>query len=298
MTIIAAGYVGAFAGWAMGFVLAFLFVLAAEHAETRVTCGVCGREYPEGTEMCRWCGAPIGSASMSPLAAEGLHAGSYAVSNALSIIWVAVLAGIAATLIAAGSYAADEYKVTDAMQWGLRIAAGVAVFLVWATASRLLMSAMAESSRRSRKAPDPPSPAALPTLADGAKMLLAVLIFVAPIVTLPLLPVALLRMSRGGGPSVRAAWRMAWQNPRPFAILWLMLLMWLSGSGLAAAALAAIGQIIRMIPNMGGYADMILNVILSAFAAAAGVAVTVIFGLAVSRCIGTFGLLSNVGEKA
>ena len=86
-----------------------------------------------------------------------------------------------------------------------------------------------------------------------------------------------------------AAGRVAWRNARTFAILWLVLLMWLAAAALAGAALAAVVQLASLIPAVESYPGIVLRAILSALGASALTAIIAIFGLAIFRCIGAFG---------
>jgi hypothetical protein len=139
-------------------------------------------------------------------------------------------------------------------------------------------------------------------LAAGGKSLAVLAVYVLPLVTIPLLPLAALllaypagkspqadRAAGGAATNPAAAARAAWRHAKGFAVLWLFLLMWLAGMALAGVVVWILYGLRHWLPPMEGFTRAILSVTLSAFAVAAAALVAGIFGVAMARCVGALG---------
>jgi hypothetical protein len=291
-----AAYAGAGVGWMAGFTFGTLLILGAEQSGGKVRCPVCNAEYPAETAECSACGCQSLGPAPDPLAIECLHAGGFALSNPSAMLPPVAL-GVAGVLIVSGAVEVLHAYPQGAAQWtpfliGACVLAGYLVFSYWM--AYLLGAAHQPPSRVNlpKKSADAPPLASLETITAGFWGLAALAVYVAPLVTAGLLPVAMLLLGTPGkrralDPLVCA--RAAWRRPKGFVVLWLFLMMWLAGAVLAGIVLKVIYDMRLSLPQVEGFAGVMLKVTLSAFAAGAFGIVASIFGLAIFRCIGAFG---------
>jgi hypothetical protein len=161
-----------------------------------------------------------------------------------------------------------------------------------------LLSAAAVPGARSvlpRKAPDGPRPGSLEAVSAGFWALCAAAVYILPLVTIPLLPMAMLMLASPGRKKALnpiAAARAAWRRPKGFVVLWMFLMMWLAGMVLAGVVVKIIYDLRLSLPHIEGFAAATLSVIFTGFAAALWAVVAAIFGLAMFRCIAAFGRYS------
>jgi len=133
----------------------------------------------------------------------------------------------------------------------------------------------------------------LRNLSGGLKGLALAVLYVLPVCTFPLMPLALLSLedARSKGPigPITALRRLS-RHIRDYALLWLFLLLWLGGLALAVVVTqAAIGVIKGMLPAMTGVSSGVVLLIVHAVTAGLMGAVVCIFIVAMSRCVGAFG---------
>ena len=76
-----------------------------------------------------------------------------------------------------------------------------------------------------------------------------------------------------------------------------MLLVWIAALALTLVVAWFIFQIGAVVPIPGGYAGAVVRAILAALAAGVIAAALAVFGLAMSRCTGLFGLHTSAGQE-
>lgn len=291
-----AAYVGAGLGWVAGFTFGVLLVLGMERADPKARCPACGEVYSPDTDTCRSCGSLIPAPGSDPLTAECLHAGSYALSNPRIVVLLVLLA-IAGYLVAAIT-AELLWAFPKALEsWsplliGLAALVGYVVLSYW---TDYLLSVVAEALVRPPLPPEAPGGSTLGSLGTftaGAQGLALLAVYVPLLVTIPLLPLALLRLastSKGRAMNPAATARGAWRHAKAFVVLWLFLLMWLAAMALAVLLVVALYGLSHYLPTLPGFAGRAIDVMVSALLAAGLSLVAAVFGVALARCIGAFG---------
>jgi len=278
-----------------------------------ISCPDCGTSFPAGELLCPKCGwvnptlqPPLPARPRPParparaprsdlsLAGEFLKAIAYGTSNFRSIV-VLVLYFIGLAFL-------------------LRLVLLVfGVFLMWTPLGNLIMAALGlmvqliaggyflryylevivGSLEGDNQAPNLPPLAISVLYRTGFKGVCILLVYAAPIVTLPLLPLSLL--ASGYSDDSRAfdvlwAARAARRRPRQLAILWGVLLLWL-GAGFAAtwAIMLVAGLLAGAALAISGFAGWLAGfaIMLAAWTLAA--MVNVMFGCVGFRCVGLFG---------
>jgi hypothetical protein len=292
-----AAYIGSALGWMAGFTTAFLIVLNSDKGEdSRVRCPVCYNSHPPEASTCTWCGSALTDATINPMADGCLHAGSYALSNGLSIFWFALLA-IAMTILLKGTDVLIQHRSDVLGQWQYALIALCAIvgLAVYGFLMQFFINATSQSSTLSRTAPDMPSLLAISNFGMAGKSLAVMALYVMPVFTLPLLPLALLRLAipkLGNAMDIRAVAKSAWRYSKDVAILWLLLQLWLAALALATMlAFMFFSQVQTILPHFEN--DPLSQGVLDIVAWSVGLAVlglaVCIFGLALFRCIGLFG---------
>ena len=292
-TIVGA-YMGAAIGWVAGFSLAFVLVSVIFDEPTTVRCSVCGNAFACGTVACDWCGSALSGAHMSPMAADGLRAGLYALTNTNSIYWTVMLVACQAALMTGAFQLLSAFPgVLEPWRvWltGLWCLTGV---LILAHCLRFLTSAVQATAYGSDTVPRLPRFWSLGNVLVAAKTALVVAVYVVPVVTLPLLPMALLAASgpsKAGPFNVFAAAKVAWKHTRDLALTWLLVLLWLAGLALAAILAAAVlYYLAALLRPQDSASRAVIAVILSAVSTGMIGSLACTFALAVARCIGLFG---------
>jgi hypothetical protein len=294
--LVLAAYVGAGVGWMGGFTFGTLLVLGAEQAGGKSRCPVCHTEYPADAVECAVCGCQSLGPAPDPLAIECLHAGSYAVSNPSGLLPPVALGVLATGMVSAFLELQSAYPKESAQWAPFFIGLGVlAIYVVFSNWMAFLLSAAAPPPAHvnlPRKAPKAPHVASIDTLGAGLWGLAALAVYVGPLVTIPLLPMAMLMLSGPGRNQalnpLRGA-RAVWRHLKGFVVLWMFLMMWLAGGVLAGVLVKVLYDVRLSLPHVGGFAEGALRVMLAGFAAAAFGVVAAIFGLAMFRCLCAFG---------
>ncbi len=210
-------YLGGAIGWVAGFVIACLFVQAAERDDERAFCPTCGNYFPEGTEFCQWCGGVLVGKFDNPVARGGLHAGSYGLGNRRAAGIMAGMGLIGGAVAEAIHQAARAGACPDAWLWlpiglvGLILAYLGGYLLEWLL-SAIRQTARMENDWLQRRKQSVAGGGGLADMADAsppslwpgrnllstAGALAIACVYVVPLVTLPLLPLALLHLATGG----------------------------------------------------------------------------------------------------
>ena len=305
--LIVAGYVGGIAGWVGTFIMAFLLVLGIEQPKAaQIRCRVCRNMFPEGTEVCGWCGAPLEEQSIHPLAADCLHAMPYARASKGRIFALVTAAVLGYLLIAASSRAVDIVEQNhDIWRWvalGFWVLIGFCVLSFWL---EHFGNVVRTTLNRQDTPADLPIAFSPSNIGSGLRGLGLLITCVLPIVTIPLLPLGALVAAGAYGPNgelgpgkiLRTVCRHAWD----FVILWLILMVWLAVLCLSLAILAAvIHKVGPLIPSVPDHSGTIVIVVSRSIAIGLGAAILGLFGVVFARCIGLFGryqLIARFGAK-
>ncbi len=287
--VVMGAYVGAAIGWVGGFMVAFLFAFSGQRDSGKVRCQACGNLFPADTQTCGWCGAPIEQQALSPLAVDCLGAFSYARRGAWSVAWATIIA-VAASLIWLGcQYVADSSPGTGYV-WVVAALGGLIGLAMTGYMLEFFSGAIDLTVREPDK---PPSFGAFGprSLLMATRAVGVVVVYVLPVLTLPLLPAGLMLMDSHGlsdAMGLRRAVDIVRRRPHDYAILWLMVLLW-AGAMALAITLAALGNsfLFDLLPAdpqaaqvVEGLDFCLVTGVVSAIAAA--------FGLAIFRCIGSF----------
>jgi hypothetical protein len=292
--MILGAYLGAAGGWLAGFLMGFLMTLAIDRGEgDEIHCPLCQTSCPPGAETCRWCGASLGQHLLGPVAAECLASPSYAVSNVPVLLWLGMLMLLGGLAVGGASEAARLEQVSGA--WGPLLWAVSALVGAWIVSYvfEYVLDAISSVVSGARKAPDAPSPASLRQPAAGAYLVGLAVVYVLPVVTLPLLPIALARLGmpgRQGVFRVRSLARAAWREVRDFEILWLFLLMWaLAGALTALVVIQGLTLLARAIPVESQTTRVAVRALWIGLAAGIGGLAGGVWVLSMACCTGAFG---------
>jgi hypothetical protein len=282
-------------GWACGFVFTFLLLLGVEGIAAQGTvCGVCRSVSPAGASICGLCGSPLPQATIDPFIAQCMSARTFLARRAGTIYWAAMVSALAF----AAYLGTRELKAQIASgSGGLRFlsdaaavaAALVAIAYLAALVRRTVASAFEDPSSRTPSGTlwDPRR------LAGGLGAAVVAVLYALPLVTFPLLPVAVLAASLGRWSTACSPWRVAKlvaSSGREFALLWLMILLWSAAAALAVAVvLIAVSWSLRLVPSTDNVSRTALLIAARSVAAALVAAGGVTFVLAALRCVGVFG---------
>ena len=293
-------YIGGALGWVAGFMATCLFVLSAERADERVCCPDCGKFFPEGTEFCNSCGAELAEPAVNPIARGGLRAGGYGLGSKRAIMVAALLGLVGGGIVEEVHQAAGRGASSGAWPW---VSAGLIALVLACFGGYLLeflLSAVRRTLRMDGKPPSLPSPLSMRNLQAATGAVAVVCVYVVPLVTLPLLPPALLYLATSGlgkALNVKRVLAAALRRSGDFVVLWLVVFLWVGGVLLSLTmAIAAFIEMDRL-PAMldaanPAWANPIRSamwVVLTAVKSALVAAIVCVFGLAVARCIGLFG---------
>ncbi len=306
-SLIVAGYVGGIIGWAGTFIMAFLLVLGIEQPKAaQIRCRVCRNVFPEGTNVCGWCGTPLEEQVIHPLAAECLNAMSYARASKTKILTLVITAVLGYLLIASTSRAVNLVTQNhDIWQWaalGFWVLIGFFVLSFWL---EHFGNIVRTTMNRQDTPADLPIVFSLSNIGSGLRGLGLLITCVLPVVTIPLLPLGALvaagASGRNGelrpGKILRTVCGHAWD----FVVLWLVLMVWLAGLFLSLAILAAVAHKVgQLIPSVPEHSEIIVTEVSRSIAIAVGASILGLFGVVFARCIGLFGryqLIARLGAK-
>ena len=282
-------------------------------------CPTCGNYFPEGTEFCQWCGGVLVGKFDNPVARGGLHAGSYGLGNRRAAGIMAGMGLIGGAVAEAIHQAARAGACPDAWLWlpiglvGLILAYLGGYLLEWLL-SAIRQTARMENDWLQRRKQSVAGGGGLADMADAsppslwpgrnllstAGALAIACVYVVPLVTLPLLPLALLHLATGGlgkALNVTLSLRTAWRRSGDFILLWMVLFLWVAGLilalVLAAGAFVAMDRIPALVDSAvatsSTAAGAALWILLTACKFAIVAALACVFGLTIARCIGLFG---------
>jgi hypothetical protein len=307
---IAGVYAGGALGWVAGFMVACLFILSAERDESRLRCPACGQSFPDGTELCSQCGGVLTGPSVNPVARGGLHAGSYALGGKKAVAAMALLGFVGGGFAQAVYLAVSPRSYLNGWGWGLIALAGLLLAYLGGYLLEFLLSVVVQTLRVVGSPPPP-----LPSPLSGRAVLTAlgavgiVCVYALPLVTLPLLPLALLHLSAGGmGKALnpRLALTVGLRRSGDFAVLWLVIFLWVAGLllslALAVAAFIGMDRIQALLSAADTpWANALragMSILLTALKSGMVSAFLCVFGLAIARCIGLFGRRSGLHRAA
>jgi len=287
-------YAGSTIGWVVGFVFALMVIFAIDKADFRqVRCAVCDNIFPAGTPACTFCGSRLSAQAVSSLAAECLWAGSHAVKDKATIYWMAMLLVLTNVLIFGTYHFLNEFSTLHLAGRAALIALCALVgFWICGYWFEFFAKGVADAMYRPVSAPSLPRLRLLRTLGMGLKGLGMLLIYVAPIFTLPLLPLGMLALGTGrrrGMFNLTGGVAVVWNHTKDFAILWLLILMWLAAIALGVSLIAMVIYLLnQVIPDIGGSTEVAFSMMVSSVAAMMFGAVISVFGLAIFRSVGMF----------
>jgi len=289
-------YVGAGLGWVSGFIFGFMVVFAIDRGGIRmVRCSVCDNLFPLGTRTCKLCGSVLSAKLVNPLAAECIQAGSYAVGNLAAVYLVSMAMALGNCLVAGVSLAKGELPPAA---WyslvGLCAVYWLLAMIYWAALLCGGIRGTLVNPRKKFTAPDFWSAA---TFEMGLKGICVLVGYTLPVITIPLIPFALLSIGLPGGNTSLRPDRVLAKisgSARDAAVLWLFVLVWLAGLALSVS----VGQVLLswlegVMPEMEGSSQLAMSMVHTAIWAGAMTAIITIFSLAVARCAGMFGLINR-----
>ncbi len=268
-------------------------------------CGDCGATMPAGASVCERCGwvnpDAIGAPALAPsagdtgsLAIGSLSALRYAFSNFRSIATLVLYSIILGMFL--------RFALFGGMCCVFAVPGGVLLALAAIIAAELIiggyflrfyLDCSISSLEGVDTAPEVPDFAFMDLLKTGAMGLAMSLAYIAPIVTIPLLPVALLGWaytSDARALDVRWAAKAALRKPGELAVLWVIMLLWLA---IMILGLWLGGRVVNLmqetIVGPGGLGNFLLALLVGA---AGGFLLGVVFHAFMAaefRCVGMLG---------
>lgn len=286
-------YAGAFLGWVAGFAAGALMVLTVERNEPAgLRCPICRNLFPAGTESCTLCGSALTAESADLFAADCLAAGQYALSCRGSIAGMAALAAISFAAIMGLNLLVQAYPAAMEL-WQYLLWSALAAWLLLAAGYWADSLAGAARGALMRKAAVPHRTRLLApaNLGPLLRLALAAAVYVAPIVLLPLAPLALVGVGIPGalhplrlGTLVRTAMRLT----KDLAVLWMVMLLYLGAMAAGVALVVAIQWGASSLPPLEGWQGVAVAFAVN-LAMVTILAIDVsVFGLAIFRCAGLF----------
>ncbi len=296
-SVIMGMYIGGSAGWLGGFLVAFVIIAGQQKDASAIQCPACGH-VTRDSETCGHCGLPLTTRNLHPITAGCLASGRFAIKNkatALSLIFPTILAYIVYAVPTHLLKLFDgPWKVEQYLLLTLQI---LVLFFVYSNWMSLLLAAVHASRGKAVVIKKAPWFWQRDGLIAGLRGLGAIIIYVLPLITIPLLPLGLLAISSRNKIRVRDLKyhiNFAKAHTQEIALLWLFMLMWGSGLFLGCVIVEGIDQITHYIPHHNKsdifVACGFLRVIL--YAGTIG-----IFSLAMFRCVGEFGQCCHYEEQ-
>jgi len=283
-------YAGAGAGWVLGFSLGFLLVLSADRSESdAIRCTACGRNNPHESETCGWCGTVLPSMNLGPMALGCLKALRYAGGNKGGLVWMGILSMPACVAICGWAMLPDMAPAIAEYQWVAAIVAVVVGLGYAAYVLEFVLDGVAQSAAGRDTAPPVPVVGMRLFGVAVAAMVLPVL-YVLPIVTLPLLPLAMAIMSRRLSGVVRMdlALASARRRLKDVVVLWLLVLLYVAGGALSALGGLVLHLLAAAVPTIPGPTQFVVQIGLASLVTAVAMPFVILFALAIARCVGLF----------
>lgn len=295
-------HIGGAVGWAGGFVLAFLLVLAMDtQSIMTIRCSACGCRVSQDAESCPSCGASLLETTFRPQTAQSLRSGRFAQSRPGSLFWLILLAVVGVMFIGGVSYPVRRGDVTGVSALGVWIACGLVGWAIAAYWLRFMIRVIDATLSRGNVLPGAPWLLTPEVVRSSLVGVLLGLLYGVSILGLPLLPQALLWAAV---PGKKGWWdparliRSAWWSVRDFAVLWLFVLFWLGGAVLGCAVCwLGIKTVGRWIPPLEGASGVAVSVLCWAGAALPASVGLAVISSAIARCVGLYGLHSETALK-
>jgi hypothetical protein len=173
------------------------------------------------------------------------------------------------------------------------VALGVLGWLLSGYAFRWMLDAAENTRHRRPRPPKPPSIVAPETFLAILVLPLVVLLYILPVVTLPLLPIALVLASENrykAALNPMAVSRVAKHQPTGVMVLHLALLVWLAAGGLGMALLTAIRQAVLARVDIAVTTGLVARIVATGITTLLLAAVVQALALAGGHCVGFFSL--------
>ncbi len=292
-------YIGAGAGWLVGLAYGLVMALGMERAPDQkssaiVICNQCGATFTTSLSNCPQCGRSRPQTISEAASSEYVNAMSYGLSNVQSIMQLIGLFFIAQLLSGLiGTILPMQFELSVPVTLALKAVTVLVKVLVIGYTLRFMLSITSRSLIGASQLPDLPPLKPFHSLMTIFRSLGVVLFYVAPAVTIPMLPLGLLALAyTNNARSYNVFWagRCAVKKSRDLGILWLMLLVWLAAMALVLAVVSLGVFNLSFFTESGDDLEgLMVSVGVSALGQALLGAVAVIFGAALFRCVGIFG---------
>lgn len=268
-------------------------------------CGDCGATMPAAASVCDRCGwvnpDAVGPPGPAPSAGRGgslaigsLSALRYAFSNVRSIatlVLYSIVLGMLLRFVLFGGMCC-VFALPGGLILGL-LGAVAAQLIVGGYFMRFYLDCSISSLEGVDTAPEVPDFAFMDLLKTGAMGLAIALAYIGPIVTIPLLPIALLGWaytSDARALDIRWAAKAALRKPGELAVLWLIMLFWLAimilGLWLGGRV---VGLMQETVVGRGGLGNFLLALLVGAVGGFLLGVVFHAFMAAEFRCVGMLG---------
>ncbi len=297
MDIVLAAYYGAIIGWVVGFVFGFLVAVSIEKDRRgKQPCYLCGNVLEPDAEYCTWCGSDMAGQATTPLLVYYLKSWWYAWSAVRGVAWLGFVSGFWMLLVF-GGYAFIESKpdLQDTFWPAWYGCTGIIAILLFSSWLEFLRTSVWISLQRGQKPPKPPSMLRPGNLGSGLRGFFALCATILPIFTLPLIPLGILSLVSGKDRNLnlRGSITAIKRNVKGFAVLWLVVLLWLACMAFCMATSTTIKTVIQhqlgiehTATELGAtMAVALLRAVNGGFM----VFVALLFILAVTRAVGVFG---------
>ncbi len=257
-------YLGIFAGWAAGLVGAVAMTIGLSEADND---------------------------DQRTMLGDSFGAWRYPLNRIGAMIGVSMAMAVLATLLDAMQALAKQY-MPEAYIPSL-VALGVLAWLLSGYAFRWMLDAAENTRHRRPRPPKPPNIAATGTFQAILVLPLVVAFYILPIVTLPLLPIALVLASEKRYTTALnplAVSRVAKYHPTGVMVLHLALLVWLAAGGLGMALLAALRQAILARVDITVTTGLVARIVATGLTTLLLAAVVQALALMAGHCVGFFSL--------
>ncbi|MCD6365521.1 MAG: hypothetical protein J7M14_06560, partial [Planctomycetes bacterium] len=270
-------YIGSGVGWVTGFILSLMAVSSTDHPD-------------ESSHAC----PRVGTDALMKTCLRAYQYGSSPLVGILAIVGLSLFSH----LVMFGAVKACAHGALGSeTAWAVMALAVIVECFFVAYVLSVCLKIIKNTMTKMPRAPQLVGANPLVLVGVALRGLALVMLYVFPLVTIPLLPLGVLaagRFSGAGAFDLRWAGRAAMRYPAPLATLWLMLLLWGAVMAVVLAVIVLGGSaLVGLLPVFAGYQKIIIDLVIYIVAVVIISFVAAGFSCIMFHCVGIFGLQNS-----